>query len=260
MPKRKFAMGQECHDLLNWAIEKHVPVTITTRNSDSEEWHVYKAQMLDTHDRRLFLSEPVPDTGSSPLEGAVGQEIAVTFKKGYNKCLFVSRLAGRKNITLDSGTDVSTLACYRPEQLEKIQRRAFNRAEPPADQTVIVTFRLIEGDDKKSVYQGELANLSAGGLGVYTNASCIPPLQEDQQVYMQFVPLPGQEPICVEARFRHATVDKDKGKAILGFQILGLEVNEQSRATMRRIGRIVQLYERRKPIADQNLTFSNRRR
>ncbi len=81
--------------------------------------------------------------------------------------------------------------------------------------------------------------------------SDITDLQEGEQFTMRFVPSPDQDLIEVNVRLRHITRDTDTKLGTLGFQIIGMEISEEGRATLRRIGRVVGLYQRHEKQARQ---------
>ncbi len=247
MRKRKFVTGRECSSLLEVAMEKKMPLTITKKGIDNN-WQVYKSHVLLVQDRRMVISMPNPHDGVCPMEPAPSQEIAVTFKKGYNKCLFVSQIISQSQFEIEDENGekqlVPVLVVYKPEQVEKIQRRAYDRTNVPSGETVTVSFW--SSNTPKERFQGKMLNLSAGGLAVEVPAGQeTPNWENDHQCELQFVALPGQEPIIAHARYRHATNNDQAVQPVLGFQFIGLELSEQGRNTLRRIGRVVTVYGRR---------------
>ena len=247
--RRKFAVGQECRKIIEEAAQRCIPLTVTNQN-DSSGWEVYKSHFLGVRANRLIISQPLSDSGQGPLEPGRGQEVAITFKKGYSKCLFTTRVIGQEQFELEPGTTVPGLVVYCPEQVERIQRRAYNRVEPPTGQEVLVTFWNCEEGQTSKQCEGLLLNLSAGGLGVSVRKEFQGDLYEGQLYQMEFVPLHGQGRLSVQGRLRHAA-DRPghEGQLLLGFQFIGLEMSERGRSTIRRIGRVVSVYQRQQPIS-----------
>ena len=243
MRKRKFAVGLDCNQLLEFAQFKQSPLTLTGKGDDNN-WQLYKSTILSLHRHRIVISLPNVDPGDYVEELAAGQEIAVTFKKGYNKCLFVTRIIAKEPQQLESGETVAALTIYRPEQIEKIKRRAFERTAVPAHESVAVTFWCDNGSAGK--FQGQLVNISAGGVALKMSAGQEPQWEEDRQCNLQFVAVPGQEPIIATGRFRHATAIDQSDQVMLGFQFIGLELTEQGRGTLRQISNVVSMYDRQK--------------
>ena len=247
MRKRKFVIGKECTNLLETALLKRLPLTITNKDVENN-WQVYKSHILSIQGRRMVIAMPSPHTNSAPMEPAQGQEIAATFKKGYNKCLFVTRIISQGRTELEPGNFIPSVTLYMPEQVEKIQRRAYERTDVPKGEPIPVTFWSTSESDQK--FHGQLLNLSAGGIGVSAAGDQVPRFIDDQQCQVQFVPLPGQEPILALARFRHVGDPDENDSARLGFQFIALEATEEGRNLLRRIGRVVTIYDRRSQISN----------
>ena len=298
MRERKFAVGSECKKLLEAAVGKKLPVTITCNGTacdiiglggetaerangtgGTDNWQVYKSNFLSLRSNKIILAQPTPHLCEEPLEMAPGMEIALTFKKGYNKCLFTTRIIGPQRFEFDSDESlpysisslivpdadntssncsaVPAMAVYCPEHIEKFRRRAYNRTDSPADLTVPVTFW--SPDESGKEYQAVLANISAGGIGLTISSDEYTQLEENAQYELKFNPFPSdryshpdapagrQREIQLRARFRHATHRSD-GSLLLGFQLIGLELTEHGRSTLRRLGRVVSLYERQQPL------------
>lgn len=248
MTKRKFVAGMACRQLIDDVIGRRVPLTLT--NKDGDAWQVYKAYFLQRDGERLFISQPMPDSGDGGLEPAAGQVVAVSFKKGYNKCLFVTCIIRAESIRDETGQIVPVLSLRMPQQVEKVQRRAFNRADVPADLEVAVT--LTPTGDGGETVEGWLSNISAGGLAVLVKEDTGRTLREDQQFKAKFTPMPGQGEIEVQVRLRHTESANRDNLYLLGLQMMGLEMSEEGRHTVRQIARIVGMYERRQPIGQHS--------
>ncbi len=245
MRKRKFVAGNECRKLLEFAAEKPLPLTITQRGPDNQ-WKVYKSTILKLYPYRMEIALPVAEGDHPGMEAIAGQEIAITFKKGYNKCLFTSRIISQDEFEFPSGEKAASLTIYVPEQVEKIQRRAFERTNVPGDMNVEVHFWSI--DDAGEQHAGVLENLSTGGIGVAVDSNHLPGWPDDQLCQVQFTPLPGQESVIAQGRYRHSThLDADSN--LVGFQFVGLELTEEGRNIMRRLGRVVNVYQRQNQTA-----------
>jgi len=232
---RKFVVGLECRTILQESAYRHLPVTVTSQQN--QRWQMYKSNILALQSNKLILAQPIPDTS----------ELAVTL---YHKCFFVTRVISHEQFEYEPDVFVPAVTAYCPGQIEKIQRRHFQRAEAPQNEPVTVNFSCsAEPNSEQICWIGHLLDLSAGGLAVRVAKSQIPMLQDDQQVELRFVPLPQQEPLFLEARYRHTTQIPNSDELMMGFQIVGLEMTEQGRNTLRRIGRITNVYQRQQKIA-----------
>jgi c-di-GMP-binding flagellar brake protein YcgR len=146
-----------------------------------------------------------------------------------------------------------------PQQIEKIQRRAFNRAPAPPGECITIEFCATQHSQCLSTnsyvlgnrWQGILHDLSAGGLGVVVPESEMPDINEGDQFEACFTPLPNQELMLIQARFRHASDISESNMVMLGFQIVGMEMSEEGRNMLRRISRIVNVFQRMKKMSVQ---------
>jgi c-di-GMP-binding flagellar brake protein YcgR len=245
---RKFAVGSECRMLLEEAAGKHLPLTIT--NKQDTNWQVYHSTFYALKSHRIIASLPVPDVSTGQMEPAAGQEIGVSFKKGYHKCLFVTRIVAQEPYELDPGVMAPSITLLVPEQIEKIQRRAYNRTKVPAKDRIPVSFWKTENPDQGVVWEGTLSDLSAGGVGIRIPKNEISDLVPGQQYHIQFVPLVGYDPLQLSGCFRHAVEAPEGEQVILGFKLVGLEMDEGGRHTLRQLSRIVSVYQRRAPISE----------
>ena len=85
--------------------------------------------------------------------------------------------------------------------------------------------------------------------GLEATETTVDPGEGDEnldQLMLRDHPLPGEEPIMVQARFRHATPVEASSDSLLGFQFMGMELTEQGRATLSRIGQILTMYDRQR--------------
>lgn len=244
MQQRKYIVGGEARGLFDQAIARHLPLSLTT--CQEQTWQVYKTYFLAHHANRLLISMPVPDTEGCHIEPAPGQEIALTFKKGYYKHIFISRVLSREEHTHEDGSLCPALAILIPDRIERIQRRAYNRAEVPDMMRIPVHFSLLEDDNEGSdyVYEGLLQDVSAGGLGVRSSDPRINQCQAGQQFQLNFMPPIDQLPIEIFVRLRHITPPTEQAEHDLGFQVVGLEISEEGRAMLRRLGRLANRLQR----------------
>lgn len=252
MRKRKFIVGKETQNLLHTALMKKMPLTITKQQGD--DWEMYKSHIISIQGNRMVITMPETRDDQSPIQAEKGQEIAFSFKKGYNKCLFTSRIISSGRTEIDPGKYAETLMIYIPEQVEKIQRRVYERTLVPEGDSISVSFWPVS--DSKLKYSGELTDLSGGGIGVSIKKGDMPKIDSEQHCTVQFVPLPGHESIIATAIYRHIS-DPEDGSRKIGFQFIGLETSEQGRMILRRIGRVVTIYERRNSISKNHFSFQH---
>jgi len=253
MANRKLLVGMECRTLLLFAAQKQLPLTLTTKNE--KNWHLLKANFLACQSKRLILSMPIPENGRPPIEPAPTQQCAVTFKKGYYKFIFTTRTIAQTQHHIDSDLSVPALVVLCPSHIEKIQRRAYNRAIAPQDPPVTITFQKSPNKSSStqlSPWQATLSDLSAGGLSVTCHPATASRLNENDQFLCRFVPIPNQDELAFHVRVRHITHSQTPDRTTVGCQIIGIEMDENGRNTLQRLTRVVAIYHRQKLLAPAN--------
>jgi len=241
MAERKFVIGSDCKTLLEEAIWKEIPITVTDKCE--ENLRVYKSRFLALQPNRLIISLPVDPSSEEPMAPRAGQELAITFKKGYNKCLFVTRFISLSEFEQEDGNLTAALVIYRPEQIEKVHRRAFERADVPQGEDVVFSFWSADKPGRK--FPAVLLNISAGGLAAIIETKEAGTLKVGDQYDLELQPLLDQEPITGRVNLRHITPKPLGNHMMLGFQFVGLELSEQGRSTLQRISSVVSVFQRR---------------
>ena len=82
-------------------------------------------------------------------------------------------------------------------------------------------------------------------------ANSVPQFEDNEQLTVRFTPLEKQKAVCVDARFRHATDADGKGMQMMGLQFIGLDASEEGRTALRRISRAVGVFQRQRPLVEQ---------
>ena len=250
MANRKLLVGIECKTLLQFAAQNQLPLTLTTKNN--KNWQLLKANFLSCQSNRLTLSMPAPENNMPPVELAPGQQFAVTFKKGYYKFIFTTRAIDQTQHHLDPDLNVPALVVLCPNHIEKIQRRAYNRAQAPQDPPITITFQKTPDNPSNTQigpWQATLTDLSAGGLSITCHPETASRLNENDQFLCRFVPIHDQDELAFHVRIRHVTHSQSPDRTTVGCQIVGIEMNEEGRSTLHRLSRIVAIYHRQNHLA-----------
>jgi c-di-GMP-binding flagellar brake protein YcgR len=165
----------------------------------------------------------------------------VTFRTGHKKCVF-----GTVVEPGDGHTTESVVTLRWPDHLQQIQRRLFERAQPP--QGTVIPVRLWrEGssagprEEVRSIRHGQLEDLSAGGMRVKAHDAS--EFHAGRTYRCVFTPRAGGPSIVVDAFARHRQA-ADQGRASIGFQFVGLEATPEGRRVLARIARTVSQFQR----------------
>lgn len=228
-------------DVLADSITREAQITLTHRFH--EGWRQFKSAFVQGGQTGELILVQAPLMDAEDVVGLppVGSTIGVNFRAGHKKCMFQTvRMP-------DADNTGRTMAIRWPQDLQQMQRRAYERSLPPSGTIVSVKFFHKAPPDQaraRDSRYGELEDLSAGGIRV--NASDAAGLTVGHTFECIFAPRGGVAPVCCEVILRHREA-AEKGRASLGFQFVGLETSPEGRETLARLGRIAAEYQRANP-------------
>lgn len=236
--------GLQRDEILAEAAAKRTPIMLSCQSSG--QWLSLKSRFLscDGSSRRLVAEYPAAVEGERAPDIEQGQCVGISFRRGHKKCIFSSVVAAKERFQVDQRNQVGALVIRWPDELCQMQRRAYFRVEPPAEQTVAVYLwpggaqvRQRVGSSGWPLHVGQLMDLSAGGFRVAVAGGQDPQFSVGQTVGMEFVPEPNRPPIVADAHFRHRQ-PIDEERVSLGFQFVGLEQSRRGQELLARLGRI----------------------
>lgn len=202
-------------EALTLAVQRAVPLTVTTQHGDT--WSNAHSYAMAADPRGLTIAQPEIDSAPAPL--AQGQSVAVSFKLRHHKHLFSARV-------LSAGDSAAVLEL--PRQMQRLQRRAYFRADVPANRIVRVSMWLggVAAEPQGTtaaapVWAGKVTNISAGGFQAQMHHDALESVEEGDIVGVRiaFGASSGQT-VRADAQFRHA--EARDGAALMGFQFMGL--------------------------------------
>jgi c-di-GMP-binding flagellar brake protein YcgR len=213
-------------------------------HQDASGWRLIKAVFTDSPAGRIALRLPPCTESSDVARLRAGTSLGVTFRLGHKKCLFATVIESTEP------SDEGVILCVRqPEQLQQLQRRAYERVAPPPGSVIAVRFwRDDSGSDgtspaeaSRNVRHGQLEDISAGGMRI---KAAEPQNMELEKTYRcVFSTGPGKPAFVLEALLRHREAI-DHGRASLGFQFVGLETTTEGRKVLDRLARLVNHFHR----------------
>ena len=227
--------------ILEDSIERQRLLVIT--HHSLQGWRAFKSQFVSgsSVSRVILVRTPLPREGAVTTPPEPGDTLGVTFRLGHKKCMFETRLE-----EVPGQTEEDVVALRWPDQLQQLQRRAYERAEPPKG--VVVPVRLWREEaspatpvEARSVRYGQLEDLSAGGMRVK--------VADPREFHVgatfrcAFAPRPGKPALVVDALIRHREAG-EQGRTSIGFQFIGLETTPEGRRVLERLARTVSHFQR----------------
>jgi len=246
---------EQINEAVASAVERGVPATITIRSPAG--WLKLRSRVMAIKDSHLLVQAPTIGQGDQAYPLAPADKVGLSFKLKHHKHMCVVTVAGTASLIDEQGNTLSVLCLCLPSRMQRLQRRAYIRAEVPANRVVRASFWLggIESEPAgtspdRPVWSGRVTNISAGGFQLCTEDQACEWLEIGDIVGVRLVFGTGQETIFVDAQFRHAeaaSADPDQPdgqKAMLGFQFVGLGHSAEGKAAMKMISAKVGEFQR----------------
>lgn len=240
---------RQIQEIISEAASRHVPAVVTFR-ADSL-WIQLRSRMVAADDERVLIEPPVAED-ETPHEFAPAARIGIAFKLKHHKYVCAAVVAGPQPLVLDDGSSIQVLGLCWPTRMQRIQRRAFVRADVPPGCVVRASFwlggREAEPDGTtpdSPVLTGRVTNISAGGFQVRT-ADRLPEIMESG--YLVGVRISfgaGAEGVFADAQIRHAGPGGDG--LVIGFQFIGLGQTVEGKDALRFIASKVKEFQRLAP-------------
>lgn len=245
MPTLKDLSINEISESLLAAAEKDVPITLTVREDD--RWATHRSRFVTVGGTHLVLQMPVPGEGVPPHEFVPAEKAGLSFKLRHHKYICTATVVGQVG-DCDGTGEPAIRVCW-PNWMQKMQRRAFQRADVPPGRFARAAFwsgtsdsePTNEGPDRP-VWTGRVKNISAGGFQMTTDAAVADAVEMGEPVGVRVSFGTSRLPIYVDAQVRHVA-PADSG-VLVGFQFVGLGQTEQGRQVLQDITSAVTEFQR----------------
>lgn len=173
------------------------------------------------------------------------QPVGVCFQHEQHKYIFET------TVVESFGADaVRHITLERPDVIEKMPRRAYQRQPVPAGMNVRAMFwhrghrNESECPPVEDYWQGKLENLSAGGAMIRVEPTHRDFFSMGQIVGLQFTPMSYQKPLLLEGHVRHLQTPPEQDALLVGVEFLGLEASPEGRDTLHRLLEVIEHYEK----------------
>lgn len=239
--------GRQISEVIQEAVDRHIPVTVTIRRGKA--WTNLRSRAIAIQKGHLWIEQPLAEGVVAPREFAPAEKLGLAFKLKHYKYIFTATVAGMERFRLDDGVCVLVLSVCIPSRMQRLQRRAFFREDVPEGCIVRASFWLGGREDEpagttpdRPVWCGRVINLSAGGFQVRTTAGPIDVLDVGDIVGVHLAFGTAEESFCADAQFRHSK--QDGRETLLGFQFMGLAQTPAGRAALQLINAKLSEYHR----------------
>ncbi len=235
MPVLQELSAKQIDEVIRTATERTIPTIITISTDDS--WMNLHSRVLAVRGAHLLLELPGLEAGQPPHEFAPAERIGVSLKLKHHKHIFAGTVVGQERLSLEDGTEVPVLAVVMPTRMQRLQRRAFIRADVPDNRIVRASFWLggcnaepAGTSPEHLVWSGRVINLSAGGFQVNTELRAADGLEVGHTVGVRLIFGTEGQTIYADAQFRH--LEFKEGHALMGFQFIGLTETQEGRVVL----------------------------
>jgi len=227
--------NRQINEVLAAAIAKTVPLTLTRRQG--EGWCNLRSRLLATRGEHLLVEMPTLLHGETIEEIAPAEKLGVSFKLKHHKHLFMGTVVGAQRWALPGGEDIEALCICSPTKMQRLQRRAYQRADIPDGRIVRASFWLGGREaepagvsEERPVWSGRISNISAGGFQLVTgiDAADVIDVSDTMGVRVSFGA--AEEVVYADAQLRHIEVAGEQ--VLLGFQFVGLGQTPEGRETL----------------------------
>ena len=258
MPTLQELSIQQIDEAIQGAVQKRVPLTITAQSES--RWVNVRSRAIAVGGEHLLIEPPITDDGVTPYELTLAQKVGISFKLKHHKHIFSARVAGAAKLPLPDGTETAVVRICCPTRMHRLQRRAYIRADVPANRIVRASIWLGGRDCEpagtsadRPVWSGQVKNLSAGGFAMRTSKQAASTLDVNDIVGVRMAFGAAQETVYADAQFRHAEDDGDM--ALMGLQFIGLAQTAEGLASLQLLTAKVSEFQK----ADQGLAAAHRK-
>jgi c-di-GMP-binding flagellar brake protein YcgR len=253
MPVLQELRNEQINEALAGAVERHVPLTLTVRSGG--RWVNIRSRAILVRGQHFIIELPTMEDHQTPYELAPAEKCGVSFKLKHHKHIFSATVVGLERVRLKDQTEVVVACLCSPTQMQRLQRRAYERVDVPANRIVRASVWLggMEAEPagtspERPVWSGRVLNISAGGFQMRTTKEAPLAVDVNDIVGVRLVFGTGQETVYADAQFRHA--QPDGSMSLLGFQFVGLAESIEGQATLQFITTKVSEFLRAERYAD----------
>ena len=227
--------NRQINEVLAAAIAKTVPLTLTRRQGPG--WCSLRSRLLASRGEHLLVEMPTLLHGESLQEIAPAEKLGVSLKLKHHKHLFTGTVVGVQRWAFPGGDDIEALCLCSPTKMQRLQRRAYQRADVPAGRILRAAFwqggcesEPAGGNQDRPVWSGRISNISAGGFQLVTGIEATDVIDAGDTMGVRVSFGTAEEVVYADAQLRH--VEAAGEQVLLGFQFVGLGQTPEGRETL----------------------------
>ena len=238
MPTLQDLDARTIDEAVRLAVEKAVPIAACARPDGA--WISLRSRFLAVDEQHILIEPPAEMEGETPYDFSPAEKIGMSFKLKHHKHICSATVAGPDVAERDGGRGAPVLRICWPTRMQRLQRRAFNRAEVPSGMIVRASFWLggcraepAGTSPTTPVWSGAVTNISAGGVLLVCGPEPTSLVEPGDIVGMRLLFGLDSPAVYVDAQYRH--VREADGEYQLGFQFIGLGQTQEGREALKRI-------------------------
>jgi c-di-GMP-binding flagellar brake protein YcgR len=243
--KPSYILKNKCKALLEKAQQSFISLNLDFQNEYICESYI--SHIIKIQDEILTLSLPVSIKDNSPVDLSQWEEKITIFINDKNrKYIFDTHVLRQSHLQSESKEIIKTLEISTPKLVEIRPRQSSERIYSVPEVAVKISGLYNKKSAPKNTvdsFSGMLHSISIGGIGVKITERDLSEICVGDLFELCFVPLPGEEPMLLNAYLRHITNLDEQQKVLLGFQFTTQTLNEATGDSLVRLKHIIKLYQ-----------------
>ena len=193
------------------------------------------------------MSWPVSIKDNSPVDlSQWDKKITISINDKNRKYILDTYVLRQSHLQSESEEIIRTLEISTPKLVEVRPRQTSERIYAVPEVAVNIFGLYNKNSAPKNTvasFSGMLHSISIGGMGVKITERDLSEICVGDLFELRFVPLPGEEPMLLNASLRHITNLEEPQKVLLGFQFTAQTLSEAMGDSLRRLEHIIKLYQ-----------------
>jgi c-di-GMP-binding flagellar brake protein YcgR len=241
MSQAELLTTQQQETFLRQAVEEGLCGTLSSLHDG--KWNVFDVLISTVDEAGIHLH--VMSENAENIDLKKDQPVGICIQKEFQKYIFESCIS-----MAQTAAPAAKIILELPDNIQKMQRRAYERQPIPAELNVKATFwhrGYMHGSKQaphEDYWQGKLENLSAGGAMIRVGSDQGDAFSTGQLVGVQFTPMSYQKPLLLEGHVRHLHPLTDKEGLTVGVEFLGLEASTDGHNLLHRLLDVIAAYEK----------------